>query len=125
MAMAEGSGGIVAARIRGGRWEGELHLSGAAAPVAELWLGPARIGPVEAAPGAAKGTWLLSAPVPAELLSDGVQTFLVREAGTDTTLAHFSILAGEAAEADLRAEVDLLRAELELLKVAFRRHCAG
>lgn len=125
MAMAERMDGLLAARIRAGRWEGELHRPGAAAPVAELWLGSQCLGPVEVAPGASKDTWLLAAPVPAGVLSDGVQTFLIRASGTDETLAHFAILAGEAVEADLRAEIDLLRAEIELLKTAFRRHCAG
>jgi hypothetical protein len=52
-----------------------------------------------------------------------VQTFLVREAGSGATLGHFTIVAGVPLEADLRAEVDLLRAELDMLKKAFRRHC--
>ena len=32
-------------------------------------------------------------------------------------------IAGEAVSDDLRAEVELLRAELDMLKRAFRRHC--
>ena len=32
-------------------------------------------------------------------------------------------LAGEALAHDIRAEIDLLRAELDMLKRAFRRHC--
>ena len=33
------------------------------------------------------------------------------------------LMAGEALGDDLRVEVDLLRAELDMLKRAFRRHC--
>ena len=55
------------------------------------------------------------------LLSEGVQTFLIRHDGEK--LAHFTIITGVAMEDDLRAEIDLLRAELDMLKRAFRRHC--
>ena len=43
--------------------------------------------------------------------------------GGGTKLGHFSIIAGEALGEDLHAEVELLRAELDMLKRAFRRHC--
>ena len=51
------------------------------------------------------------------------QRFLIRNRGTGETLAHFTIITGVPMEDDLRAEVDLLRAELDMLKRAFRRHC--
>ena len=38
-------------------------------------------------------------------------------------IGHVSLLAGEALGDDIRAEVALLRAELDMLKRAFRRHC--
>jgi hypothetical protein len=47
----------------------------------------------------------------------------MREAGQTETLAHFTIITGVAMEDDMRAEVDLLRQELDMLKRAFRRHC--
>ena len=34
-----------------------------------------------------------------------------------------TIVTGVAMEDDVRAEIDLLRAELDMLKRAFRRHC--
>lgn len=114
---------LSASRIRAGRWEARLCWPGPAAPAVELWHGDRRLASAEAVAGAARGEWALSAPVPADLLSDGVQTVLVREAGSTETLGHFAILAGEALDDDLRAEVDLLRAELDMLKKAFRRHC--
>jgi hypothetical protein len=67
--------------------------------------------------------WAVRIPIPAELLSDGVHTFLIRDAEADETLAHFTILAGVELDEDIRAEMDLLRAELDMLKRAFRRHC--
>ena len=64
-------------------------------------------------------------PVPPDLLSEGVQTFLIRRKGgpEEPVLTHFTIITGVAMEDDLRAEFDLLRAELDMLKRAFRRHC--
>jgi len=64
----------------------------------------------------------IAVPIPAEALEDGIQTFVIRD-GTGDVLGHFAIGAGNGMEADLRAEIDLLRAELDLLKRAFRRHC--
>ncbi|WP_102223984.1 hypothetical protein [Acidimangrovimonas sediminis] len=69
------------------------------------------------------GGWTVSVPIPASALSDGVQTVLIRDALTGARLASFAIMTGEPLEDDIRAEVDLLRAELDMLKKAFRRHC--
>lgn len=112
------------ARISAGRWLAEVVTSpGGEAPAIEVWHQETRLDGVETGPAAAAGRWTVSVPIPAALLSDGVQTFVVREAGTGATLGHFSIVAGAPLEADLRAEIDLLRAELDMLKKAFRRHC--
>ncbi|MDG1118282.1 MAG: hypothetical protein P8N72_14345 [Flavimaricola sp.] len=67
--------------------------------------------------------WHLRVPIPIKALSDGVQTFVVVDEKTGDTLDSFTILAGEALAEDIRAEIDLLRAELDMLKKAFRRHC--
>ena len=67
--------------------------------------------------------WRVTVPIPPEVIADGVQTFLIRAAGSEETLDSFSILAGEALSEDIRAEIELLRAELDMLKRAFRRHC--
>lgn len=69
------------------------------------------------------GHWLLRIPVPADTISDGVQTFLIHETKNDAQLGQFCLIAGEAMGNDIRAEMDLLRAELDMLKRAFRRHC--
>ena len=73
--------------------------------------------------GEKPGAWLVRVPVPAEAVSDGVHTILVNETGSDDIIGQFSLLAGDALGEDIRAEVELLRAELDLLKRAFRRHC--
>lgn len=123
--MPEEAAAVVAARIRAGRWEGALYRPGTMPPAAELWLGGERVGPVEVQPGETPGVWRLFVAIPADRLTDGIQTFLLRDAEGGETLAHFSVLIGAALDADLRAEVDLLRAELDILKAALRRHCAG
>ncbi|MDO9638160.1 MAG: hypothetical protein Q7J44_06435 [Pseudotabrizicola sp.] len=110
-------------RIRAGVWEGVL--SGVASqPKLEVLLLEQPLPGVVVEPVAGRpGEWAVRVPIPAEVLSEGVQTFLIREAGSDQTLAHFTIITGVAMEDDLRAEVDLLRQELDMLKRAFRRHC--
>ena len=125
MTKADTSFGITASRLRAGQWQGELHRTSAKTPAVDLYLGAERIAPVEVARGPARDTWHLSVALPAGLLSDGLQTFLIRDADDGETLAHFTIVAGEAADADMRAELDLLRAELDILKKAFRRYCAA
>ncbi len=67
--------------------------------------------------------WLVEVAVPIEAISDGVQTFLIYDSDSHEPLASFAVLAGDALAEDIRAELDLMRAELELVKRAFRRHC--
>ncbi|MBV1868691.1 MAG: hypothetical protein KUG69_12425 [Marinosulfonomonas sp.] len=69
------------------------------------------------------GQWQLRIAIPPELLSDGVQVFLINDKETGEKLDSFTIVTGEALENDIRSEVELLRAELDMLKRAFRRHC--
>lgn len=63
-------------------------------------------------------------PIPPEAIGDGVQTFSIFVDGHTDPLDSFTLVAGEAVGHDLRAEVELLRAELDMLKRAFRRHCS-
>lgn len=109
-------------RIRAGVWEGILTGAGQQAPKLEvLHLERPLTGVQVAAVPGREGDWSVKVPIPGDVLSEGVQTFLIR-LGTET-LAHFTIITGVAMEDDLRAEIDLLRAELDMLKRAFRRHC--
>ena len=114
---------LTKARIRAGIWEG--ILSGPATPPAlEVTLLDQKLFGVQVQPLPGKpGDWTVKVPIPAEMLGDGVQTFLIRDSGRSETLAHFTIITGVAMEDDIRAEIDLLRAELDMLKRAFRRHC--
>lgn len=69
------------------------------------------------------GWWLVRVPVPAAALSDGVHSFLISDRRDGSKLGSFSILAGAPLSDDIRCELELLRAELDMLKKAFRRHC--
>lgn len=110
-------------RLRAGVWEGLLTTANPQPALEAVHLQKPLPGlavtPVAGNPGA----WAVSLPLPPALLNDGVQTILFRDAATGETLQHFTILTGAEMEDDLRAEVDLLRAELDMLKRAFRRHC--
>jgi len=109
-------------RIRAGVWEGVL--SGTDRPSLEVRHLEAEVpGVTVAAIPDRPGEWAVRVPIPAEVLGEGVQTFLIRNRDTGETMQHFTIITGVAMEDDLRAEVDLLRAELDMLKRAFRRHC--
>lgn len=110
-------------RIRGGVWEGVL-TGPATMPVLEVLLLEAALpGLTVTARPDRPDSWAVRQPIPAEVLSEGVQTFLICDKTEGVTLAHFTIVTGVAMEDDLRAEIDLLRAELDMLKRAFRRHC--
>ena len=116
---------LTATRLRAGVWEGILRAEpGGPTPEVEVMHLDRRVdGATLASLPDRPGHWALRVPVPVHLLSDGVQVFVIRKAGSDHTLGHFSIVAGDDRAEDLRAEVELLRAELDMLKRAFRRHC--
>ena len=111
-------------RLVDGVWEGMLSGRFATPPRLRLRHRDQLIGEPEAIPGDGHDSWLVRFRLPGERLSDGVQTFVVEDAATGEALAHETVIAGLDVSEDIRAEVDLLRAELDLLKRAFRTHCA-
>lgn len=112
-------------RIRAGIWEGMLRTAAnAPAPEVEVLHDEVPItGASLASLSERPGCWVLRVPIPAECLDDGVQTFVIRDSSSGAVLAHFRVMVGDGATDNLRGEVSLLRAELDLLKAAFRRHC--
>lgn len=110
-------------RFHGGVWEGILTGGGATPPRLILRHQDQDIAALDVT--ANDAAYLVRAQVPVERLGDGVQTFTIAAENGAEALASFSIVAGEPVEDDLRAEIALLRAELDLLKRAFRNHCAG
>ncbi len=104
-------------RLENGIWHG--HLSAQNEPRIEVRYLDQTLDGVVLSPS--NGGWDLSVPVPVAALSDGVHSFLIVDAETSRKLADFTVIAGVPAADDLRAEVNLLRAELDMLKQAFRR----
>ncbi len=112
--------------IHAGEYEGVLttRLKRADPPALELRLLDQPAGKVHVIPELrAKNRWSVRAEISANTIFEGVQTFLIRDSKTGETLDSFAIIAGQPLEDDLRAEIALLRAELELLKAALRQHC--
>ncbi|HHH89420.1 MAG TPA: hypothetical protein ENK45_02520 [Aliiroseovarius sp.] len=108
--------------LREGIWRGELLCDGRP-PAIEVRHLDRPLDGVQVEAAGEEGRFTLTVPVPAGLLSDGVQTFVIVEQDSGDKLGSFAIIAGAPADDDLRAEIDLLRAELDMLKRAFRRQC--
>ena len=117
--------------LRGGVWRGQLRRAQAPGRILLVHMGEvvceAAVRPVS------DGLWQVSAQLPVDRLTDGAATFALHEASSaegdalrpaTTSLATLPLIAGQALHRDLRAELTLLRAELDLLKREFRRHAA-
>jgi hypothetical protein len=113
------------ARFFEGVWEGVIagDADDSPTPEVEVRVHDKAIQDVGLEPLSDPGSWLLKVPVPTNLLADGVHTFMISESSLGQALGSFSIVAGDAAGEDIRAEMSLLRAELDMLKRSFRRHC--
>jgi hypothetical protein len=113
-------------RIQAGVWEGLLQVPDSAEALPEIevtHLEQPIPGHMLTEDSDTDGQWHLRIAIPQDLLSDGVQTFLIRDKVSGDKLGAFTVITGQPMEDDIRAEVDLLRAELDMLKRAFRRHC--
>ncbi|WP_439124538.1 hypothetical protein [Marivita sp.] len=108
-----------------GVWEGVIagDADDSPAPKVDVRVHDKTIPDVALEPLPDPASWLLKVPVPANFLADGVHTFMISETSLGQALGDFSIIAGDAAGEDIRAELSLLRAELDMLKRSFRRHC--
>lgn len=113
------------ARLANGVWEGVLTRMepGESAPNIQVLHRDRPISGVTVSPGPDAGAWGIRVPVPAYAISDGVHSFAITDAADGAQLGQFTLMAGEVLADDIRAEMELLRAELDLLKRAFRRHC--
>lgn len=105
-------------RIHAGIWEGVATGAVDKPDIRVLHLGKGQQGVVVTPVPGRPEDYAVRFPIPVELLSEGVQTFLLRHDGK--TVGQFSIVTGVPIEQDIRAEIDLLRAELDVLKRAFR-----
>ncbi|MEX5563798.1 hypothetical protein SM764_10290 [Pseudophaeobacter sp. 1A16562] len=112
-------------RFRNGKWEGRISnapVTGTPPNIRVLYLDQP-VEQVALSEGSRDGEWELVITVPTEAIADGVHSFVITDAAADQTLAHFTLIGGDVAAEDMRCEVELLRAELDMLKRAFRRHC--
>jgi hypothetical protein len=115
---------LTSTRIAAGVWEGVLTDAGTSAPTLRAThLGVDVPGLTVTGFGEAS-EFLVRIPIPLQAITDSIQTILISDAATGDRLGSFALMAGEALDGDLRAEIDLMRAELDMLKRAFRRHCA-
>ena len=121
--MAEVS--LVKTGFHEGVWEGVLTTADPDEPPPDLSVTHLErpLDGVSVVPNGSAGSFTVRIPVPPELLSEGVQTVLIAARDTGERLGHFTVVTGEPLEDDIRGELDLLRAELDMLKKAFRRHC--
>lgn len=109
-------------QLKAGVWEGDLRGHGTSEPDLQITHLGVPLDGVAYTHDPERDVWRVRVPIPASAISDGLQTFVVSERA-GTTLTSFAIMAGDPLADDLRAEIALLRGELDMLKKAFRRHC--
>lgn len=117
---------LVKTRLQAGVWEGQLTLPEGVETPPEIEV-THRDQPVQGHTLTEDpehvGAFLFRFAIPAELIGEGVEVFLFTDRESGARLGACTLVAGDALADDIRAEVELLRAELDLLKRAFRRHC--
>ena len=112
-------------RLFEGVWQGVLTQDSGAGAVPDIQVTHLQepVPNIELSESDQAGAWVLRVPIPIELVSDGVQTFVISDAGSQEALGSFALMSGDALGYDIRAEMSLLREELDMLKRAFRQHC--
>lgn len=96
-----------------GNWQPDIEVTHLDFPVEDVTVEEDRV----------EECWYVRVPIPADKIADGVQTFVIKDRRDQEPLGSFAIVAGDALAEDIRAEMSLLREELDMLKKAFRRHC--
>lgn len=112
-------------RIGAGVYQGLLTMRGRgkSSPELEMRILDKIKGEVILTPHAkAKRTWDVQISIPSMAINEGVQTFIITDVSTGQTLDSFAMITGTPLQEDLHAEMALLRAELDILKHAFRSH---
>ncbi len=112
---------LINTQIKGGVWQGDVAGAGESMPELRITHLGSALDSVDCTHVPAHDIWRITVPIPQELISDGVQTFVVSDP-TGVRLGSFTLICGEPLADDLRAEISLLRAELDMLKKSFRRH---
>ncbi len=107
---------LIETRLRAGVWQALLRA--AVAPEVEVRHDGAALAGLTVEK--AGDLWRVRVAIPATMLNEGAEAFLLLDSRTGARLGQFTILAGDLAPDHLIAEVAQLRAELELLKEAVR-----
>ena len=93
---------LIGTRIAAGIWEGVLSGQKDAPQLEVLHL-EKHLGGVEVTEIVGQpGHWAVRIQIPSEMLSDGVQTFVIRDRMTGATLSHFTVIAGLKAVETMR-----------------------
>ncbi|WP_417250438.1 hypothetical protein [Celeribacter sp.] len=124
--MSTGTMKLVKKRLHAGVWEGEIHLpdGDTGEPTIEVTHRDQPVlGHTLAEDPDRAGIYFFRFAIPVDIISDGVEVFLFTDRETGERLGDCTLIAGEALAGDIRAEMALMREELDLLKRAFRRHC--
>jgi hypothetical protein len=109
--------------LAAGRWEGRLTGPPGLHPpqIAATWRG-AEIAEPHVVP-LGEGRWTVAIQLPLALMSDGMQTVAIGPRDEEP-LCLETLAFADPVDPDIRAQVEALRTEVELLKRAFRRHLA-
>lgn len=114
---------LVRLRLASGTWEGRLDgPAGAEPPTLAATCRGEEIGEPRLSPDGDR-RWHVTLILPPALMSDGIQTLAIGPRGGDP-LCLETLAFGDALDADLRADLEALRTEVEVLKRALRRHLA-
>ena len=110
-------------KLKQGVWQGIITGMGEEPPLIEVTHESKVVGDIILTHNESADHWTLSVPIPRDAISDGTHTLIIRDKQTDEKIGHITLQADDLADQNLRAEMNLMRAELDMLKRAFRRHC--
>ena len=106
--------------VQAGVWEGTLAGAGSETPQLRATHDGQPLDDIALTQDAESGAWHVRIPLPAWLMDETLQVVMIHDV-QGHKLGHFSVLAGDLLSEDLRAEIALLRAELDMLKQAVRQ----
>ena len=110
-------------RMLEGVWQGIITDAGDVKPELSVTHANTELADVKLVRNESANHWVLSIPVPAAAIADGIQIILIVDRKSERKLGNVILIGDDVLSVDLRNEMDLLRAELDTLKRAFRRHC--
>jgi hypothetical protein len=108
-----------------GLWSGVLEgVTGSDVPDLSVGNHDRTLSDVTVEKEADRESWIVRIPVPSNAIGDHGELFLISDRSTGAKLGSFAVYTDATLGLSLKTEVDLLRAELDMLKRAFRRHCS-